>query len=59
MTAYMSEHDITPQAAIILTDGDLWGTWGTWNCPTLWCVLDNKRATPDNGKVVHIKTSDM
>mgnify|MGYP003126836086 CR=1 FL=1 len=59
VTAYMSEHDITPQAAIILTDGDLWGTWGTWNCPTLWCVLDNKRATPDNGKVVHIKTSDM
>ena len=59
VTAYMGEHDITPQAAIILTDGDLWGTWGTWNCSTLWCVLDNKSATPDNGKVVHIKSSNM
>jgi hypothetical protein len=25
----------------------------------LWCVLDNKNAKPDNGKAVHIESSDM
>jgi hypothetical protein len=50
---------IKPQATVILTDGYLFGDWGTWDCPTLWCVLDNDSATPDTGKVVHIKTSDM
>ena len=56
---YMDEHQIKPQATVILTDGYLFGDWGTWDCPTLWCVLDNDSATPDTGKVVHIKTSDM
>jgi predicted metal-dependent peptidase len=56
---YMDEHQIKPQATVILTDGYLFGDWGTWDCPTLWCVLDNDDATPDTGKVVHIKTSDM
>jgi hypothetical protein len=56
---YMDEHQIKPQATVILTDGYLFGDWGTWDCPTLWCVLDNDDATPDTGKVVHIKTNDM
>ncbi len=56
---YMQRHQIKPQATIILTDGYLFGDWGTWDCPTLWCVIDNKHATPDNGKVVHIQSSDM
>tara|TARA_E500000331_G_scaffold330249_1_gene351600 strand:- start:375 stop:1670 length:1296 start_codon:yes stop_codon:yes gene_type:complete len=56
---YMGKHKINPQATIILTDGHLFGDWGTWKCPTLWCVLDNKRATPDTGKVVHIESSNM
>ena len=56
---YMQQHQIKPQATIIFTDGHLFGDWGTWKCPTLWCVLDNKRATPDTGKVVHIQSSNM
>ena len=59
VTAYMDAHKISPQAAIILTDGYLFGDWGKWVCPTLWCVLDNKSATPDTGKVVHIQSSNM
>jgi len=59
VTAYMDAHKISPQAAVILTDGYLYGGWGKWVCPTLWCVLDNKSATPDTGKVVHIQTSKM
>lgn len=56
---YMQEHGINPDAAIILTDGYLFGSWGQWACPTLWCILDNKSAKPPVGKTVHIKARDM
>ena len=59
VTDYMQEHNIKPQATVVLTDGHLLGDWGTWDCPVLWCVLNNKSATPDNGKVAHIQSSDM
>ena len=56
---YLREKQIKPQAAIILTDGYLGGSWGVWHVPVLWCVLDNKHAKPTNGKAVHIESSDM
>jgi predicted metal-dependent peptidase len=56
---YLREKQIKPQAAIILTDGYLGGSWGTWHVPVLWCVLDNKNAKPTNGKAVHIESSSM
>ena len=56
---YMQRHQIKLQATIIFTDGYLFGDWGTWDCPTLWCVIDNKHATPDNGKVVHIDSAEI
>lgn len=56
---YMQEHGINPDAAIILTDGHLFGSWGQWACPTLWCILDNKSAKPPVGKTVHIKAREM
>ena len=36
-----------------------WGGWGEWTVPVLWCVLDNKDAQPDVGKVLHIKSGDV
>ena len=59
VTEYMREKQIKPQAAIILTDGYLGGSWGTWHVPVLWCVLDNASATPNVGKTVHIESSTM
>jgi predicted metal-dependent peptidase len=59
VTEYLREKQIKPQAAIILTDGYLGGSWGTWDVPVLWCVLDNKSAKPNNGKAVHIESSSM
>jgi predicted metal-dependent peptidase len=56
---YLAEHGITPQANIVLTDGLIYGGWGQWKENVLWCVLDNKSAVPDVGKIVHIKTGDM
>ena len=57
--AYLTEHGVKPQAAIVLTDGYLGGSWGQWSCPVLWCILDNRSAKPDTGKHVHIKSRDM
>jgi predicted metal-dependent peptidase len=57
--AYLTEHGVKPQAAIVLTDGYLGGSWGQWACPVLWCILDNRSAQPDTGKHVHIKSRDM
>ena len=59
VTEYMEANNIKPQASIVLTDGYLWGGWGSWVCPVLWTILDNKGATPDCGKAVHVKSGDM
>ena len=56
---YMAEHGIKPQATIILTDGYLGGSWGSWTCPTLWCILDNEGTNSAVGKTVHVKSRDM
>jgi len=55
----MAAHGINPQAVVVLTDGYLGGDWGQWSCPVLWCVLDNKRAVPDVGQVVHLKAEAL
>ena len=59
VTEYMRENNITPSAVVVLTDGYLFGGWGTWTCPVLWTILDNENANPDVGKRVHIKARDM
>ena len=56
---YMRANNIKPQATVMLTDGHVWGGWGTWDCPLLWCVIDNKQAAPDVGKVLHINGGDV
>lgn len=56
---YMQEKGIKPQATIVLTDGYLYGGWGKWDCPVLWTIMDNKQAKPDNGKTVHIASSNI
>ncbi len=59
VTQYMADEGIRPQACIVLTDGYLYSGWGSWTCPVLWAILDNKSAVPDEGKAVHIKSRDM
>ena len=56
---YIRDNNINPQACVVLTDGYVFGSWGQWDCPVLWCILDNKTAKPDTGKQVHIKSGDM
>ena len=52
---YMTAQGIKPQAVVVLTDGYLGGSWGQWSSPVLWCIVDNKHASPDVGKVVHVE----
>jgi len=52
---YMTKHGVKPQAVIVLTDGYLGRSWGTWACPVLWCIVGNKSARPDVGKYVHVE----
>jgi len=54
VTKHMQAESITPQAVVVFTDGYLGGDWGTWSCPVLWCLLNNKRSVPDNGKLLRI-----
>ena len=56
---YIRDNNINPQACVVLTDGYVFGSWGQWDCPVLWCILDNKTAKPDTGKQVHIQSGDM
>jgi len=57
--AYMTEHNIKPQASVVLTDGYLGGGWGAWTHPVLWCVIDNPNANPSTGTAVHITAHAM
>ena len=59
VTEYIREESINAQACIVITDGELYGGWGQWTMPVLWCVIDNKHKVPDVGKCVHIKSKDM
>ena len=52
---YMTEQAIKPQAVVVLTDGYLGGSWGSWTVPVLWCIQGNKHATADCGKTIHIE----
>jgi predicted metal-dependent peptidase len=53
--AYMTEHSIKPQAVVVLTDGYLGGSWGTWTVPVLWCIVNGSRAVADCGKTIHVE----
>jgi predicted metal-dependent peptidase len=52
---YLKEHNIKPEAVIMLTDGCI-GDWGNeWEAPMLWTVVRNPRAYAPVGKTIHIK----
>ena len=59
VTDYIRDNNINAQAAIVLTDGHLYGGWGQWSMPVLWCIMDNDHAKPDVGKTVNIKSREM
>tara|TARA_Y100000114_G_scaffold11149_2_gene8893 strand:+ start:3510 stop:4748 length:1239 start_codon:yes stop_codon:yes gene_type:complete len=57
--AYMREQGIRPQAVIVFTDGYIDGKLDGWDCPVLWCVLDNKGFDTDTGRILHIDSTKI
>lgn len=51
---YIVKNNIKAQAVVVLTDGYLEGSWGTWSVPTLWGIVNNKTTTSPVGVTVHI-----
>ena len=56
---YMTAKQIKVQAAIVFTDGYLGGSWGQWDCPVLWVIVDNKNCQPPFGTTVHVTARDI
>ena len=51
---YISEKQLNVECVVVLTDGYLGGSWGTWPVPVLWAINGNKRATANVGVTIHI-----
>jgi predicted metal-dependent peptidase len=54
---YLVKNKIVPECAIVFTDGCV-GSWGKWNSPVLWVILDNENANPDVGTTIHMGSND-
>jgi hypothetical protein len=51
---YLKKNQIKPECVIVLTDGEVYGGWGEWDCPVLWCIVGRCKAVPSVGKVIHV-----
>ena len=56
---HMREKRYNPQCAVVFTDGHLGGTWGLWDCPVMWVVVDNKGCVPPLGTTVHVSSGQL
>ena len=51
---YIRDKALNVECVVVLTDGYLGGSWGTWPVPVLWAINGNKRATANVGVTIHI-----
>ena len=55
ITEYMKEHKLSPECAVVLTDGYVGGDWGgDWSCPVLWAVVGGCKDVPSKGSVIYV-----
>lgn len=59
ITAYLKEKALSPDVAIVLTDGFVGSDWGeargdAWSCPVLWCIVGGNEAVAPVGKTIHV-----
>lgn len=56
VSTYLREQGIKPECVVVLTDGHVGNDWGSgWSAPVLWCIVNNKRATPTTGRAIHVE----
>ena len=54
VTEYITKNNVKAQAVLVLTDGYLYGGWGSWDVPVMWCLLNNRTTTAGVGTTIHI-----
>jgi hypothetical protein len=51
----MAEHKIKPDCIIMVTDGHVFGGWGSnYSAPVLWVIIDNPTVEAPTGKTLHV-----
>lgn len=51
---YIKEKAITPDAVVVLTDGEV-GDWGVWESPVLWVISNKHAIVAPTGKTIQLK----
>jgi predicted metal-dependent peptidase len=52
---YMHDNKIKPDCIIMVTDGYVFGNWGSnYPAPVLWVIIDNPKAEAPTGKTLHV-----
>lgn len=51
---YIKEKAITPDAVVVLTDGEV-GDWGVWELPVLWVISNKHAIVAPTGKTIQLK----
>jgi predicted metal-dependent peptidase len=52
---YMHDNKIKPDCIIMVTDGHVFGNWGSnYSAPVLWVIIDNPTVEAPTGKTLHV-----
>ena len=51
---YLKDNQIKPECVIVLTDGYIYGEWGTWSAPVLWTIVGGNKVVPPMGTTIHL-----
>jgi len=54
VSKYLKDNQIRPECVIVLTDGYIYGDWGTWNVPVLWTIVGGNKVVPPMGTAIHL-----
>ena len=54
VSKYLKDNQIRPECVIVLTDGYIYGDWGTWNVPVLWTIVGGNKVVPPMGTTIHL-----
>jgi len=54
VSKYLKDNQIRPECVIVLTDGYIYGDWGTWTVPVLWTIVGGNKVVPPMGTTIHL-----
>ena len=54
VSTYLKDNQIKPECVVIMTDGYLYGDWGTWSAPVLWVIVGGNKVVPPVGSAIYL-----